>query len=100
MMTQAVTPTVDQALPQVRSQDARFHQSARETAQSFEAFFIARFIDAMQEGVKTDGPFGGGHAEAMFRGMLSDQIADSVSGAGGLGIADAVYREILKMQEV
>lgn len=73
--------------------------SIRETAEQFEAFFLARFIDAMQAGIKTDGPFGGGHGEQMFRGMLSDHYADTVVKSGGIGIADAVERELLRIQE-
>lgn len=73
---------------------------ARRVAEEFESFFIARFIDAMQSGLETDGPFGGGHGEAMFRGMLSDEYAKAITGSGGLGLADSVYREILKLQEV
>jgi Rod binding domain-containing protein len=73
--------------------------SARQTAEEFEAFFLARFIDAMQVGLKTDGPFGGGHGEEMFRGMLSDEYAKTVVRSGGIGIADAVEREMLRIQE-
>jgi len=72
---------------------------ARRVAEEFETFFLARFIETMQAGIATDGPFGGGQGEAMFRGLLSDEMAKSVTRAGGVGIADAVYREIIKLQE-
>ena len=50
-------------------------------------------------GISTDGPFGGGHAETIYRSLLSDEYGKLVSRAGGIGIADAVHREILKLQE-
>lgn len=73
--------------------------SIRATAEEFESFFLARFIDAMQAGIETDGPFGGGPGEETFRGLLSDEYAKSVVRAGGIGLADAVEREMLRIQE-
>jgi len=73
--------------------------AARRVADEFESFFLARFIDEMQAGIATDGPFSGGPGEAMFRGLLSDEYGKHVTKSGGVGIADAVYREILKLQE-
>lgn len=79
--------------------DAATRASIHKTAEDFEGFFLARFIDAIQAGIKTDGPFGGGHAEEAFRGLLSDEYAKSVARAGGIGLADAVEREMLRIQE-
>ena len=73
---------------------------ARKSAEDFEAFFIAQTVDTMFSGIKTDGPFGGGHAEEMFRSLLSQEYGKSMARGGGIGIADQVYREILKSQEV
>lgn len=73
---------------------------ARKTAEDFEAFFIANFLGSMFQGIKTDGPFGGGHGEQMYRGMLMQEYGKIVAREGGFGIADAVEREMLKMQEV
>jgi Rod binding domain-containing protein len=73
---------------------------ARKAAEEFEAFFISQTVDTMFAGIKTDGPFGGGHAEEAFRSMLSQEYGKSMAKAGGMGIADQVYREILKTQEV
>lgn len=73
---------------------------ARKAAEEFEAFFIAQTVEAMFAGVETDGPFGGGHAEQVFRSMLSQEYGKSMARSGGVGIADQVYREILKTQEV
>ncbi|HZD26740.1 MAG TPA: rod-binding protein [Alphaproteobacteria bacterium] len=77
----------------------RYRRQARQAAEQFESFFLARFIDSMQEGIETNGPFGGGHAEEMFRGLFSDAVAKQVARAGGIGVADSVYREMMKLQE-
>ncbi len=73
---------------------------ARKTAQDFEAFFIGQTMEAMFAGIETDGPFGGGNAEKMFRSVMFDQYGKDMARNGGMGIADQVYAEILKTQEV
>lgn len=72
---------------------------ARETAQEFESVFIAQMLEPMFQGLETDGPFGGGPSEAMFRSMQNEQIAGEIARSGGIGIADAIYRQILELQE-
>ncbi|ABS64164.1 hypothetical protein Plav_2555 [Parvibaculum lavamentivorans DS-1] len=71
-----------------------------ETAQDFEAQFVSTLFQSMYEGVGEDDPFSGGPGETMFRSMLVDQYGRQMAQSGGIGIADAVYREMLQMQEV
>ncbi len=73
---------------------------ARRVAEEFEAIFLSRVLEHMFAGLPTDGPFGGGHAEGIFRSMMNQEYAKSVSRSGGVGIADAVYKEILRAQEL
>lgn len=73
---------------------------ARATAEDFEAFFLWQVFDGMFAGVPTDGPFGGGQAEEVYRSLLTQEFARVVARGGGVGLADAVQREILKLQEV
>jgi Rod binding domain-containing protein len=72
----------------------------RKAALEFEAFFLSQFLNSMSSGLEPDGMFGGGESEKMFRSMLNDEYARSMSRNNGIGIADAVYREMLAMQEV
>lgn len=74
--------------------------AARTAAEDFEAQFLAIYAESMFSGVKTDGPFGGGHGETVFRSMLLQEYGMEMARSGGVGIADQVYREILKLQEV
>lgn len=73
---------------------------ARAAAEAFEGFFLSQVLQSLYAGIATDGPFGGGASEQVYRSMLNTQYANSLAGSGGVGIADAVYREILKLQEV
>ncbi|MEX2649237.1 MAG: rod-binding protein [Alphaproteobacteria bacterium] len=86
------------AAPAVRATGSP--DAARETAEDFESFFLWQVLESMFAGVPTDGPFGGGHAEQVYRSLLTQEFARAVGRAGGIGIADAVQREILKLQEV
>lgn len=73
--------------------------SAREAAEQFEAVFLSQMLAPMFETVPTDSFMGGGHAESVYRGMMVEEMGKSLAKQGGIGIADSVYREILKLQE-
>jgi peptidoglycan hydrolase FlgJ len=79
---------------------AKTAAQAEKAAREFEALVVGQMLSAMFEGVKTDGPFGGGPGESIFRSMMIEQYAKTIAGQGGLGLADQVKREILRMQEM
>jgi len=72
---------------------------AHKVAQDFEAFFLAQAMDAMFAGIETDKLFGAGSGENVYRSLLSQEYAKVAAKSGGVGIADAVQREILRLQE-
>jgi flagellar protein FlgJ len=74
-------------------------RKAREAAQSFESVFLFEVLQSMYADVKP-GPFSGGSAEGIYRSMMNEEIAKSISRQGGIGIADSVFREIMRQQEV
>lgn len=67
-------------------------------AQEFESVFLAQTVAQMHVGVTADGPFGGGFAEETYRSLLYQEIGRQMSAAGGVGIAGAVYQEMIKLQ--
>ena len=72
---------------------------AREAAQDFEAFFLSQMLQPMFAGISTDGPANGGEAEEMWRSFQVDEYGKAFARAGGIGIADMVFREMIRMQE-
>jgi len=74
-------------------------QKAEDAAESFEAFFMSRMMESMFEGVSTDGLFGGGHAEKIYRSLLLDQYGKEMAKTGTIGVKDYVMQAILQMQE-
>lgn len=70
----------------------------RETAEAFEASFLAQMLKPMFEGLETDGPFGGGAAEGQWRSFLVDAMARQTVRTGGVGLADHVMAQMIQMQ--
>jgi Rod binding domain-containing protein len=94
----------DFALTQGKSQiaaptAANDPSSMKAAAQNFESVFLSQMFSQMFDGVKTDTMFGGGEGEEMFRSLLLDEYAKQVAKKGGVGIADAVMRTLIREQE-
>lgn len=86
-------------LPQVNTAATRNHAKARQTAEEFESVYLSTVLSSMFSGISTEAPFGGGHAEETYRGLLIEEYGKSISQAGGIGIADSIYRELISIQE-
>ncbi|MBX3455895.1 rod-binding protein [Ferrovibrio sp.] len=71
----------------------------RKTAEDFESHFLSQMFEMMSAGVKTDGPFGGGNAEATWRSFLNQEYGKEMSRNRGIGIANMVYDQMIKIQE-
>lgn len=90
-----VSPSLLQSTPTPNAPRDRM----RETAEQFEASFLSQMLKPMFEGLRTDGMFGGGEAEATWRSFQLDAMAKQSVKAGGIGLADQVMAQMLKMQE-
>ena len=75
-------------------------EQAREAAVAFEGFFIAMTLETMFSGIETNGLFGGGHGETVFRSMMLQEYGKAIAERNGIGLADSVQREIIRLQEV
>ena len=92
----AVSPALLQSTPVAPSgTDTR---RMRETAEQFEASFMSQMLKPMFEGLDTNGLFGGGEAESTWRSFLIDAMAQQTVRAGGIGLADTVMAEMIRMQ--
>jgi len=72
---------------------------ALKTGQKFEAMYLSEMLQPMFDGIKSDAVFGGGHGEEMFQSLAVNEYAKAMTDSGGVGIAAAVQREILRLQE-
>lgn len=74
--------------------------AVRKAAEDFEAVFLAQMLAPMFEGLGNDPLLGSGPGEDVYRSLLVQEYGRAMARSGGLGIADAVLREILALQEV
>jgi Rod binding domain-containing protein len=98
-MSDLTLPSAQAALPATAAPSPRETARMRETAEQFEASFLSQMLKPMFEGLKTDGLGGGGEAEGQWRSFMIDAMAKQTVKAGGIGLADQVVAQMLKMQE-
>ena len=79
----------------LKVQDAQ----VRAAAEEFEAVFLAEMLGPIFDGLESGGLFGGGPGERIYRSLMVREYAAAIARSDGIGIADAVQREILKLQE-
>jgi Rod binding domain-containing protein len=75
-------------------------ESVRAAALEFESVFLAQMLAPMFDTLDSDSLFGGGPGEEIYRSILVEEYGKSIARAGGIGIADSIERELLKLQEV
>ncbi len=80
-----------------RASGAREPDALRRAAEEFEAVFLHQMLAAMRQGVSEDSPLGG--PDSPFGNLLLSEQAKLISKAGGVGVADHVLQELLKLQE-
>ncbi len=77
------------------AQQAKLDAAARD----FEAVYVGEMLKPMFDTVKTDKMFGGGKAEDTFKSLLMQQYGRKIAENGGIGLAQAVKAEMIRMQE-
>lgn len=70
----------------------------RRAAGDFEAVFLGQMLSEITASLGAEGPLGSG--EDPFGAMLRDEYAKLIGRQGGIGIADAVMRQLVGTQEV
>ena len=102
----ALTPPIDTLKPvaglnaaaPMSGPDQARRAAIKKTAEDFEASYLSNALGSMFAGVSVAPPFGGGEAEQTFRSFLNEAMAKQIVKRGGVGVAAAVQREMLKMQ--
>lgn len=91
-------PRIAADVPVTQVQLSSQAKSASEVARQFEGVFAGQITKLMMESVEQDDEFSGGHGEEMFRGILAEQVGNQIAQGRGLGIAEAVEAQIIRMQ--
>jgi peptidoglycan hydrolase FlgJ len=83
------------ALPAPAPRDPKIWQAAED----FEAVLLGQMTKYMFDtNSGGDSSFKGGFAEETWQGMMSEQMGKQIAQRGGIGLADNVYREMLRLQ--
>jgi len=69
-------------------------------AQELEGVFLNTLMKEMFSSLHSEKDLGGGgFGEDTWRDMQAEQLANSVADAGGVGLADSIMGDLLKIQE-
>ena len=75
-------------------------QKSWKAAQDFEAMTLNEFLKPIFDTVDlSHSLMGGGDAEEQWKPMMIDALAKQVSAAGGVGLAQPVFTQMIHMQE-
>jgi peptidoglycan hydrolase FlgJ len=91
--------TLAQSAPVRMPHAAMSPTGTKKIAQQFEGVLMSQMLNEMFEGIKTDGMFGGGQGEDMFRSLMVDEYGKQIAQQGGMGLTTAVTRQLLSHQE-
>ncbi|MFO0388212.1 MAG: rod-binding protein [Alphaproteobacteria bacterium] len=73
---------------------------ADKVSKDFESLFISQMLEQMFGESLGEDFFGSEESSDVYRQLMVEQYGKKISASGGIGIADYVKRELLKMQEV
>lgn len=74
------------------------NEAINKAAQEFESVFLAQMMEHMFAEVDFN-PSGKGPGDDIYKSLLIDEYSKLMSRSGGIGVADHVKREMLRMQE-
>lgn len=87
-MADAIAPATPVPPAPVRSAPP----GAARVARDFESVFLTRVVEEML--ATSQGMFGNGPADGMWRGVMARAVADGIARGGGVGIAPSVESSI------
>ncbi|MEO7222580.1 MAG: rod-binding protein [Devosia sp.] len=76
------------------------YERLRKQAVELEGVFLNTLMKEMFSSIETsEDSFGGGFAEETWRGMQAEQFATALAEKGGIGLADQLMSDLLRLQE-
>lgn len=77
---------------------AKTNAKLERAAKEFESVFISEMMKPMFEGLETDGLFGGGQGEKIFRGIMLQEVGKVIASSDRVGIAPKIKDAMIRMQ--
>jgi flagellar protein FlgJ len=89
-----LTPTSTTAVQSTDAGLAKLHVCLSRACQGFEAIFIRQMLATARSTSVGEGILGGDSASQITDSMRNDALADTISGGGGIGVADVLERQL------
>lgn len=94
-----------EALFTARGAKGLTRETRHQVAVEFESMFLAQMLSSMFESEnqgadQENGLFGNMQGDDVYRSMMTEQYAKQIARSGGIGIAEYVENELLKLQEL
>ncbi|MCI7611398.1 MAG: rod-binding protein [Selenomonadaceae bacterium] len=74
--------------------DPAYQKKLKDACKGFESMFIQMMWKEMRKTVPENSLFGESDGEKIFQDMLDTEMSDRMSEAGGLGLADVMYKQL------
>lgn len=74
-------------------------QKPEEVARQFEGLLLKQMIDSMWSTVPKGGVISGSNEETMYRDMLNDALATSISEGKGIGVKDVILKDLNRLSK-
>ena len=72
-------------------------KNPEKVARDFEALLLKQMIDSMWSSVPKDGLLSGSNEEEMYRDMLNQALASSISEGRGIGVKEVILKDINRL---
>lgn len=66
----------------------------KEVCQQLESVFVHQMLSQMRNSIPSEGYLKANQGEKIFQDMLDQEYAQKISQAGGIGLADMMYRQL------
>jgi peptidoglycan hydrolase FlgJ len=76
------------------------HAAVDKAAKDFESVFLSQMLTHMFEGVGDDDLAGDQNGDDVYKDWMVQQYGKLITDSGGIGVADYVKAEMLKLQEI
>ncbi len=74
-------------------------QNPEKVAEQFESMLVKQMMDSMWSTVPKEGLVSGSHEESMYRDMLNEALANSISEGRGIGVKEVILKDIQKLSK-
>ncbi len=100
LTVQSLTEDSGASATQARLEQTKRSQAAGQASEEFEAIFLSQMLAPMFETIEEDPMFGGGPGESMYRSLLVEEYGNILAQTGGVGLADHLQQELIRLQEI